>query len=185
MEINKLKGSIIGVISENFELVDYNNLLVKDIITKKTDDSLKMVGIHENIKNMEFNELTDKDKSKVILASKLNSKEIILYDFTKGMLNKELLFFKNLFKKLVTYDKKVILVSKDINFFLNLVDNLYVINKDEVVFETNDFFNYELYKYVDMPPIISFIKKCQINNIMVENYTEFNELLKAVYRIKQ
>ena len=104
MELDKLKGSIIGIVS-SYEVDNkkYNNYLVKDIIGSKVNEALKMVGLANEKQNEYFQNLSSKDQNKVILASMLNEKIIVLYDFTKGMNNKDLTFFKNLFKKIASY----------------------------------------------------------------------------------
>ena len=140
----ELKGSIIGVISDDFKESDLSGK-VKDIVVKKASDALKMVGLDDLYLEKEYSELSWNIKNKIILASKLQDKEIMLVNFSKGLTNKDLDFFKKLFKKIVGYGRKIILVDKNSELFLNCVDNLYVINK-EIVLETNDIFNKDLRK---------------------------------------
>lgn len=178
----ELKGSIIGVISDDFKEPDLSGK-VKDIVVKKASDALKMVGLDYSYLEKEYNELSWNIKNKIILASKLQDKEIMLVNFSKGLTSKDLDFFKKLFKKIVGYGRKIILVDKNSELFLNCVDNLYVINK-EIVLETNDIFNKDLRKYIDVPRVIEFVNKACDVGVNINYYKELDDLLKAIYRIK-
>ncbi len=185
MELKKLEGSIIGVIpSDLIKQENFNSTLVKDIIKVKIDDSLKMVKLDLDIKDKAFNTLSSMEKNKVILASKLQDDVIILNNFSKGLITKEREYFKKLFKKIASYHKKIILVTKDIELFLNCVDTIYLINNDNIVYKTNDYFDPALYIEGDIPPIIDFIYKCEDLKVRLDEYTDINELIKAIYRIK-
>ena len=106
----ELKGNIIGVISSDFNESNFNGK-VKDIVLKKASDALKMVGLDESYLELDFEDLSQRNKSKVILASKLQDKEILLVNFSKGLTCKDIEFFKKLFKKIVSYGRKFILVD--------------------------------------------------------------------------
>ena len=178
----ELKGSIIGVISDDFKEPDLSGK-VKDIVVKKTSDALKMVGLDYSYLEKEYSELSWNIKNKIILASKLQDKEIMLVNFSKGLTNNDIDFFKKLFKKIVGYGRKIILVDKNSELFLNCVDNLYVINK-EIILETDDLYNEELKKYIDVPSIVEFTHKSLENGIKLNHYNDLDDLLKAIYRIK-
>ena len=185
MELDKLKGSIIGIVS-SYEVDNkkYNNYLVKDIIGSKVNEALKMVDLANEKQNEYFQNLSSKDQNKVILASMLNEKIIVLYDFTKGMNNKDLTFFKNLFKKIASYNRKIILFERNANFFFNLVDYIYVIKNEKIVFETTSVLDEELYDYIERPPLIEFVYLAIQKGIKLDYYEDFNDLLKAIYRLK-
>lgn len=178
----ELKGSIIGIVSNDY-IEDELKGTVKDIVIKKSSDALKMVGLDDSYLDKDFMDLSDRDKNKIILASKLQNKEIKLINFSKGLTNKDIDFFKKLFKKIVSYGRKIILVDKNSNMFMNCVDNLYVINK-EIILETDDLYNEELKKYIDVPSIVEFIHKSLENGIKLNHYNDLDDLLKAIYRIK-
>ena len=169
MELSTLNGNIIGIITSDIAKENYNGKKVQDMITLKTNEALKMVGLTPDYLTKNFEELSSNDQNKVILASKLNENVIILNDFTKGMLNKELLYFKNLLKKISTY---------------KLVDHVYVINEEQIIYETTDLTSEELYEYVDKPNLLKFVDLTQEKGINLPYYLEFNDLLKAVYRLK-
>lgn len=183
MELNKLNGNIIGIISNMKDSKEYKGL-VKDIITKKTNESLKMVGLDIDILEKEFNNLSINNKNKVILASKLHDNPIILYNFSLGLTKKEIEFYKLLFKKIINYGKKIILIDKNTYLFLNLVDNIYVIDKDQIIYNTNALYDKTLEKYISNYPLVNFILNSKEYGIKLNEYQEFDELLKAIYRIK-
>ena len=92
MELD-LKGNIVGVISNDFSESNYSGK-VKNIVLKKASDALKMVGLDGSYLELDYEDLSLRNKSKVILASKLQDKEILLVNFSKGLTNKDIEFFK-------------------------------------------------------------------------------------------
>ena len=184
MELENLEGKIIGVITNENQVEDFSNKKVNEIILFKVDDSLKMVGLPIDLKNKIYDDLSSRDKSKVLLASKLNNKCIILRDFSKGLIKKDIEIFKILFKKIASYDKKIILIDHNLELFINCVDKIYNIENDEIVYSTNNIFDKKLYSHIDMPQIVKFIFKCKEFGINLDEYNELDELIKAIYRIK-
>lgn len=182
MELDKLEGSIIGVISNDYNDVELSGT-VETIVTKKTNDALKMVGLNESYLEKNFEELSNRDKNKVKLASKLNEKVIILVNFSKGLTNKDIDYFKKLFKRIVSYGRKIILVDKNSELFLNCVDKLYVINND-LVAEFDSVFDLGLKEYIDVPKIVEFNQVSKERGVKLNEYKELDDLLKAIYRIK-
>ena len=184
MELKNLEGKIIGVIADIMEDDINPNTLVNTLIPKKIDEALKMVDLDNDIKNKLVADLSSRERNKVILASKLQDDVIILYDFTKGLTKKDLDYFKKLFKKIVLYNKKIILVTKDSEMFLNCVDKIYLINNDSIIVETTDIFEPTLYMDINPPAIVNFIYKCQEAGVSLDEYTDLNELIKSIFRIK-
>ncbi len=185
MELSLLEGNIIGVVTTQiFSNPGYHNNKIKDIIGDKYADALKIVNLDFAYGEKLFMDLDASKQNKVRLAEQLNNKVIILEDFFKGMNNKEIIFYKNLLKKISSYHKKIILLSHHVNDFLNLVDRVYVIKDDTIVYQTADLKNEELYNYVSRPPIIEFVYLSRQKGIKLDYYTEFNDLLKAIYRLK-
>ena len=180
----ELDGKIIGVISDDYKEEDYSGKRITDIITFKIDEALKMVRLNKEIKERLFDELSSRDKSKVILASHLHDKEIRLVNFSKGLIKKDLNYFSSLFKRITSYGRKIILIDKNMELYLNCVDHIYVIKNAEIVYATKNIFDRELSKYVDIPKIVEFILNSADNGIRLDYYKELDELLKAIYRIK-
>ena len=183
MELKNLEGSIIGVNSIPLK-EDYQDKKVSEIITNKVNDSLRIVKLDESVLDKKFNDLAIRDKNKVMLASKLHDKVIILSDFSKGMLKKDIEYFKSIFKRIINYDKKIILIDNNSELFLNCVDKLYVINNNDIIYETSDIYDNNLAKFIDLPKIVDFTHQCENLGIRIDHYQEFDELLKAIYRIK-
>ena len=180
----ELDGKIIGIISNDYIEEDYSGKKVEEIITYKISDALKMVKLDVSIKNVLFDDLSSREKNKVILASHLHDKEIRLVNFSKGMIKKDLEYFSTLFKRIANYGRKIILVDKNLEMFLNCVDHIYIIEDEKIVYETKNLFDNILTKYVDVPKIVEFINTSSKNGIRLDYYTELDELLKAIYRIK-
>ena len=184
MELSNLDGQLIGIVSDDFKKEEYSNKLVKDIILVKQNEAIKMVKLDKDVLSKNFDDLSSRDQNKVILASKLHDKEIILINFSKGMITKDLEYFKSLFKKISTYNRKIVLIDKNANLFLNCVDNIYVISNNNLIFHTTDIFDRVLDIYIDPPKIVEFFHKCENLGIRLDHYKELDDLLKAIYRIK-
>lgn len=182
MELNNLEGHIVGVVA-NIKS-DQIHGFVKNIVIKKSVDALKMVGLEKEILEQDFDLLSIVEQNKVLLASKLQDKVIVLNNFSQGLSQKEREDFKKLFKKIIKYGRKVILVDKNSEMFLNCVDHIYVVDGKEVVYATEDIFDENLSAYMDLPKIVEFVAESQKIGIKINHYKEFDELLKAIYRIK-
>ena len=137
----ELDGKIIGIISNDYIEEDYSGKKVEEIITYKISDALKMVKLDEAIKSVLFDDLSSRDKNKVILASHLHDKEIRLVNFSKGMIKKDLEYFSTLFKRIANYGRKIILVDKNLEMFLNCIDHIYIIEDEKIVYETKNIFD--------------------------------------------
>ena len=184
MELTSLKGNIIGVISKQYQTDNFDGKKVKDLITNKVHESLKMVKLDETYLEEHFENLSNRNKNKVILATKLHDKTIILINFSKGLVKKDIEYFKALFKKISRYNKKIILIDNNLDLFLNLVVRIYVIDNDEIKYETLNLYDKTLKLYADLPPIVNFTYKCFDEGVRLDYYSELDELLKAIYRIK-
>ena len=184
MELGSLNGNVIGVIADNYKSDDFKDTLVSEIITKRIEETLKMVKLESSVLEKRFSDLSSRNKEKVILASKLHDKEIILVNFSEGLIKSDLDYFKTLFRRVTKYNKKVILIDKNTELFLNCVDRIYVLEDDSIKYETVDIFDKILELYVDLPKIVDFANRCEKVGVRLDHYTELDELLKAIYRIK-
>lgn len=185
MEISRLKrikGNIIGIISSDFtEEFKTDDFIIKDKISNP-EKVLKMVLLEESILRMNYKELSNGEKNKINLALQLKESVIVLENFYKGLTKKELQYFKQLFKKLnKEYGKKIILITDDAEILLNNIDAIYVV-KGIVIYNSDNLFDKELYKYIKSPKLVDFYFKCEEKNIKLEKTTEFNDLLKIIYR---
>ena len=177
-ELKKVEGNIIGVITDNFSIPNYNGLAIDDIITYKKEDTMRITLL--NIKST--NNLSTKNISKLQLAKNINEKYIVLYDFFKGLNNKELQYYKRLFLKITkNYNKKIILVSKNLDSLIDVCD-MFVIYDRKIVYKTSDVFDDKLYNYVSMPNIVKFIKLANKKGAQLLPTLDINELIKDIYR---
>lgn len=149
--------------------------------------SFKLVNLEDEKKSQYINTLSLSEKLKVELAISLilNNEQIILYQFDKYFMEKDLFFFKKLLKKLVIkYKKTIVLIDSNISFMLDFVDRFILLtNKNEVkIFGKDDIYNEELQKYIDIPPIIDFIKYVNKDKKRLNPYTDIKELIKEIYR---
>lgn len=183
MELSSLEGNIIGVISKDYKNGDYSGKVVKDIVLNRASDALKMVALSESTLECKFDDLSHGNQNRVVLASKLQDKCIILNNFSIGLTSKDIEFFKKLFKRITSYGRKIILVDVNSNLFFNLVDKVYV-TSNEIIYETSDMFDKTLGEYIDLPNLVEFTNLSENKGIKINHYKELDELLKAIYRIK-
>ena len=168
------------------EVLKNYNIKGKEV-EKRILDSLKIVGLSEKYLSRNPNELSFVEKKKLKLACLMsyNPEVLLLNDFEKGLSFKERDYFKKLFIKLKTkFNKTIIFLSRKIEFVMDVVDKVYVINKGKMVLEGNKeiFYDDKLYKYVDMPKIVEFTKYAKSQGHKINEYTEFKELIKELYR---
>lgn len=154
---------------------------------KHISDSLKMVGLNETYLDEDPKNLSLTLQKRLLLACILsyNPDVIVLDAFSKGFNYREKEYFKKLFMKLKTkFNKTIIILEDKLEFGFNLVDKVYVINKGKLVIgDTKEiFYEDELYDYVEMPKIIDFTKYCHSKGHNINNYTDFKELIKELYR---
>ena len=177
-ELKKIDFKIMGVITNNFIIPNYHGVPIENLIKYKLEETKKITLL--NIENT--NNLSTKNISKLQLASNINEKYILLYDFSKGLNQKDINYYRLLFKKMTeNYGKKIILFSKDINFLLTLCDTFVIYDK-KIVYKTNDIFDDKLYSYVDMPNIVKFIKYANKKGAELTKTIDINELIKDIYR---
>jgi len=176
-----------GTVKEEIKLVMKNFGYKTNNVTKHIVDSLKIVGLDESFLERNPNTLSFTEKKKVCLASVMayNPEVIILEDFEKGFIYREREYFRKLFLKLKNkFNKTVILLGTDMSFWFDIVNKVYVINKGKVLVsgDKDIFYEDKLYKYLYMPPIVSFTKYAQELGHDILEYTDMKELLKELYR---
>ena len=156
-------------------------------ITKHIADSLMIVGLDDSYLTRDPNTLSYVEKKKVnlALAMSYNPEVLVIESFDKGLTFREREYFRKLFIRLKNkYKKTIILVNCEIPFMFDIVDNLYVINKGKLVVSGNKdvFYEDKLYKYVEMPKIVEFIKYVNNKGHDILEYTDIKELIKGLYR---
>ena len=173
-----------------YEEIQYLNKLyklnIKDIDVK-IRDALKMVNLDITYLGEEFKTMSTAELKliKLAIALILNSKIIILDYFEKNLSYNNINYIKKLLTKLnKMYNKNIIIFSNDINTYLNIIQNIVIFKCGNIVFNGNkdDLYKNDLYKYIDEPEIISFIKYLETKGHKFDNYIDIKELLKAIYR---
>ncbi len=162
---------------------------------ERIKNSLKMVGLKENILNQNPNELSsgEKEALAISIALILNPKVLILDEPTIYLDSQKKRNLIKILRKLKReYYKTIIILSNDIEFVYELSDDLILLNQGKIVLNIK---NKELLKYyevlkennMEIPPIIrliNWIKETKKNNL--EKTNDINELIKDIYRnVKQ
>ena len=184
MELNELVNEypIIGVVS-NYQNSLNRDVLVKDLEIKNLDKGLKIVGLNEDIKERYVKDLDCSEIIKVDLLTKLYKNIIIVGNLSKNLNFKDLEFIKKILWKLNhDYHKKIVIIDNNVKTFFNLVERIVVIKGKNIIYETNDFFDNELYKYTKMPKIIEFIKYINRDKKVLNETEDIYELIKDIYR---
>ncbi len=183
MEIKEMlkDNGIIGVISSYKSNLDLDKV-VKDLNINNIDKALKMVGLDENYKDKKLSDLTLPDLWKVELATKLNNEIIIMGNLSQVLNYKELEYFKKLFVKLNSYGKKIVVIDNNVKVFFNLVKKIIVLKDKDILYETDNFFDMNLYNYTKCPKIVDFIKYVNKDNKRINETTDIYELIKDIYR---
>jgi len=156
-------------------------------IAKHIADSLMIVGLDESYLNRDPNTLSFVEKKKVnfALAMSYNPEVLVIESFDKGLTFREREYFRKLFLKLKNkYNKTIILVNSELPFMFDIVDKYIVINKGKVVIsgDKDIFYEDKLYKYVELPKIVEFIKYVNNQGHAILEYTDIKELIKGLYR---
>ena len=156
-------------------------------VNKHIVDSLKLVGLNEKYLDRDPNKLSSIEKKKVKLACIMsyNPEVLILNDFENGLSFKERDYFRKLFLKLKNnFGKTIILLSRKVEILFDFVDKIYVINKGKVALEGGQelFYDNKLYNYIDIPKIVEFTNFLHKEGHKINQYTDFKELIKELYR---
>jgi len=156
-------------------------------IVKHIVDSLTIVGLDDSYLERDPNTLSFVEKKKVnfALVMSYNPEVLVIESFDKGLTFREREYFRKLFLKLKNkYNKTIILVNSELPFMFDVVDKLIVINKGKVVIsgDKDIFYEDKLYKYVEIPKIVEFIKYANNEGHNILEYTDIKELIKGLYR---
>ncbi len=175
------KYEIIGIVS-NYKISLDNSLKVKDLDIKNLPQALKMVGLTEDCIDKFINDLTLSELFKVDLATKLNKDIIVIGGLSNYLNYKDQEYIKKILTKLnQDYHKYIIVIDENVKVFINLVKRIYVLDNKNIVYETSDFYDLELYKYTKMPKIIEFINYVNQNN-KINKTLDIYELIKDIFR---
>ncbi len=148
---------------------------------------INLVGLDDSYLEVRSLEVEINIQKKVMLASVLAIEpEILILNFIEHGLNiKEQ---KDLKKLLTNLKKKnnitIILVSNNSNFFFDIADRVVLFNNNKIKLDsgTNIFYEKDITKYLDLPPIINFIKLANKSKKGLLKTNDIKELMKDIYR---
>ena len=173
-KITKIKGDTI------------KGFLLQVATERRVSKVIKMVGIDESVLNKRPDEISNLDETLVIIAYQLLQSKDLVINYLDVLLNhKEEIYLKRLLSKLVhQYNIKLAIFTNNMSFCFDLVDRIIIVKDKEIIkYLSNDFYNLELYDYIDMPEIIRFVKDLQSKGIKIDNYLDIRELIKGIYRL--
>lgn len=184
MEIKDLLNEygIIGVIG------NYQNKInsigkVKNINIKDINNALKMVLLDDSVLDKDISELSISEYFKVELMTKLENNLIIIGNLSNSLIYKDKEYIKKLLIKLnKDYNKKIVIIDNDVKSFFNIVKMICIVDKEKIVYSTDNFYDDELYKYVKMPKIVEFIKYANKCEKRLDENIDIYELIKDIYR---
>ncbi len=196
---NKPKGYIYGLMGNinlttnntNYSIItDYkfNGTVSEYLNSPKAESSLKMVLLDESYIDKKANDLSIGELKKVSLAKALiDAKDYLVLDyFDKNFNHKEIDYFIRLMKRMTSdYQKTVILFTNDITVLWNNIKELLIVDEYFVINTIPKEKYFEFIDKVNEPEIIRFIKLMKELGLNIENYKNTQDLLKAIYRLKE
>lgn len=202
--INSYEGRNIGYVFQNpeesfifnnvreeisFGLKKYNYKI--DMLDKRIEDSLKMVGLDNSYLDRNPFDLSSGEKCLLALGVvlSLNPKLLIIDDPTLYLDNKNMEYLIKLIKKLKNnYHKTIIIFTSDIEFAIRLTDNYVILKNGKICSSGNSkdlLNNIPRLKSsgIEIPRIIEFINVVnKKKNINLDMTFDIKELMKDIYR---
>ena len=196
---NKPKGYIYGLMgninlttnNNNYSIItDYkfNGTVEEYLNSPKAASSLKMVLLDENVMKKNARDLSIGELKKVSLAKALiDGKDYLVLDyFDKSFNHKEIDYFIRLIKRMTNdYQKTVILFTNDITILWNNIEELLIVDEYFVINTIPKEKYFEFIDKLNEPEIVRFIKLMKELGLNIENYKDTQDLLKAIYRLKE
>lgn len=189
--LNNIKDNEIAlVLNSNYNKKNtINTENIRDYLLAVSNENkvfkvLKMLGLDKSILNKKRNEINNLEESLLIIAWQLLQHKYLVLYYLDTLLNyKEKLYLKHIINKIAhEYNIKTLVFTNDIKFCFNMVDKILIINNKQIDrILSNDFYNLDIYNYIDIPDIISFVSSNK--NKKLENYIDVSELLKGIYRL--
>ena len=170
--------------TDKISVLDYLKSKVKASDTKIMQ-ALQLVKLKSSLHTVFLNQLTHSELKKMQLALVLllSSKVIICEYFFEDLIYSEKEYFKRFFRNLM-YKKgiSIILIENDMNFVCETVSKFYLFTKNGKYKLITDFYDDEIYQYVEMPYTVELVKFFESKGHMIDHDVTFNETLKAIYR---
>ena len=196
---NKPKGYIYGLMgninlttnNNNYSIItDYkfNGTVEEYLNSPKAASSLKMVLLDENVMPKNARDLSIGELKKVSLAKALiDGKDYLVLDyFDKSFNHKEIDYFIRLIKRMTNdYQKTVILFTNDITILWNNIEELLIVDEYFVINTIPKEKYFEFIDKLNEPEIVRFTRLMKELGLNIENYKNTQDLLKAIYRLKE
>ncbi len=194
-EINKIYGLIgninlttnnknIGIITSG----KFKGSVKEYLNSPKTLSSLKMVLLNESVLSKTANECSICELKKISLAKALieNKKYLVFNFFEKELNYKEMNYFKRLWNRLINdYQKTIIIFTNDLTNFLDILYEIIIVDKYQVINTILKKQYFSILKDTNESPIQEIINIIKAKGKNIEDYIEVNDLLKAIYRLKE
>ena len=170
--------------TDKISVSDYLKSKVKASDTKIMQ-ALQLVKLKSSLHTVFLNQLTHSELKKMQLALVLllSSKVIICEYFFEDLIYSEKEYFKRFFRNLM-YKKgiSIILIENDMNFVCETVSKFYLFTKNGKYKLITDFYDDEIYQYVEMPYTVELVKFFESKGHVIDHDVTFNETLKSIYR---
>lgn len=170
--------------TDKISVLDYLKSKVKASDTKIMQ-ALQLVKLKSSLHTVFLNQLTHSELKKMQLALVLllSSKVIICEYFFEDLIYSEKEYFKRFFRNLM-YKKgiSIIFIENDMNFVCEAVSKFYLFTKNGKYKLITDFYDDEIYQYVEMPYTVELVKFFESKGHVIDHDVTFNETLKAIYR---
>ncbi len=186
-----LMGNInITTNNENYRIINgykFKNTVEEYLNNPKSSVALKMVSLNDDYLPKKVSDLSPAEIKKVNFAHALiENKEYLIFDyFEKELTTKEKEDFKRLFTRLTKdYHKTILIFTNDLTFIWDISSAIFYVDNSKVIntFSSKDS---NILNYVDNPSISKFITLLKKRNISIEDYKSPQDLLKAIYRLKE
>lgn len=162
---------------------DYFEKSISSFSESKFQDACKMVLLDSNVLKKSWNDLSKTENKRLqFVEALLNQSETIVFqNYENGFYGKDRSYYQKLFQKLTRYGKCILCFTDDITFLFGMVFE-FVLFRDDDFLLIHNFYEDEIYQYIEMPSIISYVKYLNKKGIKMEPYIETKEVLKAIYR---
>ena len=148
--------------------------------------AIRMVALEDDVLGKSPKDLSNLESTLVIIAYQLLKGKELVINYLDVLLNhKEEIYLKRLLGKLAhNYDVKIAIFTNNIEFCFGLVDRIILVkNKEIIKYKSNDYYDLEIYNYIDMPDIIKFVINSIQRGKKLDRYLDMSELIKGIYRI--
>ena len=169
-----------------------DNAFVYDYLARKCSCSrerilkaLSLVKLKSSLCNVEVANLTKSEMKRLQLAEVIlaQSQIIVCEHFFEGLIYSEKEYFKRFFRNLMAKQGiSIILIENDMNFVCETVKQFYLFTDKDKYKLISDFYDDEIYQYVDMPFTVELVKYFESCGHQVDHDVTFNETLKSIYR---